>query len=321
MRSALVARAAENVGWHVTLGERFDTCPDVLYVGKIGGHQIDIRGPVWLRYIEKLDTNGCRVIIDYTDHYCGFEGVMTTFYKQALRYADVLVTPSTTMTGMIRQLWKGDTIEITDPCEIDPQSPRAPGLGPWRALWFGSVTNVRYLTDFLSDQENRESLRQINVVTDNAGAALVRKWLWSVKASVDVPALRLIAWSLKNLREAAEQSDIAIIPSDPNDPRKAGVSENRLITAINLGLVTVATPMPAYLPLSGRFVMMGYGWQAGVQHRNSHDCQSCVLDQEICDRYSANLLTDRWSRLLFAVTSPVLADHRSFRAQDGVTVC
>jgi DNA helicase-2/ATP-dependent DNA helicase PcrA len=40
--------------------------------------------------------------------------------------------------------------------------------------------------------------------------------------------------------------DLIIIPSDPNDPKKAGVSSNRLITALALGLPTAACVMESY---------------------------------------------------------------------------
>ena len=37
-----------------------------------------------------------------------------------------------------------------------------------------------------------------------------------------------------------------IIPSNPNDPKKAGVSSNRLITSLALGLPTAADKMDSY---------------------------------------------------------------------------
>jgi len=299
MRSALIARAAENMGWRVTLGERFDTRPDVLYVGKIGGHRVDSRGPAWLQYIAKARKGGSHVIVDYTDHYCGFKGVMTEFYNDVLKYADQLVTPSATMTQLIKQKWLGDIIEIPDPCEIEPQMPRAPGCGPWRALWFGSCTNVRYLTEFLSDPNNLVQFRQVNIVTDAAGFGLLRQWVRSLDPSLPLPHFESFEWSLQNLVKAAAVSDIAIIPSDPSDPRKAGVSENRLVTAIQLGLVTVAAPLPAYLRLAKLFVTLSSGWQAAVSKRESID-EERAARRALHEEYSKSALIGRWMSLLAA---------------------
>ena len=52
---------------------------------------------------------------------------------------------------------------------------------------------------------------------------------------------------LENILAAA---DIAIIPSDPNDPRKAGVSHNRIVDAARMGCIPVASPMESYKELS-----------------------------------------------------------------------
>ena len=52
---------------------------------------------------------------------------------------------------------------------------------------------------------------------------------------------------------AAKHCDLCIIPSDPNDPRKAGVSSNRLLTALALGLPTAADMMDSYKPYAQFF--------------------------------------------------------------------
>ena len=46
--------------------------------------------------------------------------------------------------------------------------------------------------------------------------------------------------------DAASLSDFVILPTDPNDPRKAGVSSNRLVTALSLGLPCFADIAESY---------------------------------------------------------------------------
>lgn len=53
-------------------------------------------------------------------------------------------------------------------------------------------------------------------------------------------------WSIDTMREAAQQSDVCLIPSDTQDPRKMAVSANRLITALALGLPTAADRLESY---------------------------------------------------------------------------
>ena len=52
---------------------------------------------------------------------------------------------------------------------------------------------------------------------------------------------------------AASLCDLCIIPSDLADPRKAGVSSNRLLTALALGLPTAADRLDSYLEHSDYF--------------------------------------------------------------------
>ena len=298
MRSALTARAGERLGWLVSVGERFNIHSDVLYVGKIGGHNIDFRGPAWLQCLADARTGGARIILDYTDHHCGFKSVMTNFYTNALNYTDVLITPSATMTRLIKGQWSGTIIEIPDLCEVEMQKPRNPGPGPWRALWFGSCTNVRYLIEFLSDPNNIVHLNKVNVVTDSRGFALLLQWANSCGSSVPLPRLRFFEWSLENLVDAADISDIAIIPSDPEDPRKSGVSENRLITAIQLGLIPVAAPLEAYLPFTDLFVTISTNWHLALLNRQTSSRKDRDLRQAIRENYSKQALYERWMRVL-----------------------
>lgn len=46
---------------------------------------------------------------------------------------------------------------------------------------------------------------------------------------------------------SADLCDLCIIPSDPRDRRKAGVSSNRLLTALALGLPTAADRLDSYI--------------------------------------------------------------------------
>lgn len=49
------------------------------------------------------------------------------------------------------------------------------------------------------------------------------------------------------MEQATSVSDVCIIPSNAGDPRKAGVSSNRLITSFALGLPTCAERLDSYI--------------------------------------------------------------------------
>ena len=298
MRSALAARAAERLGWLVTFGERFDGSPDLLYVGKIGGHQAETRGPAWLRYIQKVRERGCRIIVDYTDHYCGFDGVMTKFYRNLIPFIDHLITPSATMTKMVKEVWSGVPVQIEDPCEVQSRPVRLPGAPPWRALWFGSCTNIRYLINFLEDARNILQLRRLNIVTDAPGCATLVNWLRSLDKPFPLSEIELFNWSLTNLIKASESSDIVVIPSDTNDPRKVGVSENRLVTSLQLGLTTVASPLPSYLRLIDSFVILDETWSVKVTEAEGLCFERIATQRMLSEEFCKERLTNLWMTTL-----------------------
>lgn len=302
LRSALMARAAERLGWRVTVCERFDTLPDYLYVGKIGAHDIERRQPLWLQYIKNVKANGSTVIIDYSDHHLGIDSAMKEFYKNAIIHADTWVTPSVEMTQRLKPMCSGTICEIPDPCEIDHISPRAAGPAPWRALWFGSHVNIRYLTAFLGEKRNLRNLREINIVTNNNGFQQLVTWRRSIASDIALPPTRVFDWSLPNLLQAAASSDIALIPSDPFDPRKAGVSENRLITSLQLGLTTVACPMPSYLPYQHLFVPISENWPQELSIFDRTRMRQSDDLIELSRLFSKESVTARWTQLLEAVS-------------------
>ena len=66
--------------------------------------------------------------------------------------------------------------------------------------------------------------------------------------------LEVRTWSIDEMIHTAKICDLAIIPSDPNDPQKAGVSSNRLITALALGLPTAADIISSYKEFNEFFI-------------------------------------------------------------------
>ena len=67
-------------------------------------------------------------------------------------------------------------------------------------------------------------------------------------------SLRLAIWDTKNqpnqLKAELSRAQITLLPSDPLDPQKNGVSHNRLIDSIQSGCIAIASPVDSYLELS-----------------------------------------------------------------------
>jgi hypothetical protein len=298
MRCALAARAATFLGWHVSVGENPLMVPDVLLVGKIGAHQIAERTAVWLELIKRSTAKEKTVCLDYTDNHCGFDGPMTGFYRSAIGIVTTVITPSVAMNSALRGWWAGHTWMIPDPYEVEPQAPRNITSGPWRALWFGAPANLTYLCSFLESSANTDNIQSLTIVTNAVGRRLFLDWVQPNLGRRRIPRVTYYDWSVANLEAAARHSDIAIIPSDATDQRKLGVSENRLITALMLGLPTIATPMPSYRLYAKFFIALQTGWSGQLLSVNNQHDSICEAQALLRERFSPRTLQHKWKDLL-----------------------
>ena len=143
--------------------------------------------------------------------------------------------------------------------------------GRLRLLWFGHVTNLRYLDHCMNALVGFAAERpcRLTIVTEDAfGAREVTKAI-DTRFSPFLRA-RFVEWSSEAMTEALRECDLVLIPSDPSDPSKAGVSANRVAEVLRAGRFPVASPLPAYLPFSeaawlGDDLIEGVRWALGNQ--------------------------------------------------------
>ena len=82
------------------------------------------------------------------------------------------------------------------------------------------------------------------------------------------------------LNSLLQSSDISLIPSDPNDPKKIGVSHNRLVDSIRAGCITVASPLESYKELSNS-ALLGNDFAKLVNH-------AVINYKHLCQKYTRN---------------------------------
>ena len=80
---------------------------------------------------------------------------------------------------------------------------------------------------------------------------------------------RFTPWSLEATRIALRQCDLVLIPGDPADPLKSGVSSNRLAEALQAGRLPVASSLASYLPF-GDSAWLGDDLVAGTAWAMAH---------------------------------------------------
>jgi len=251
LRAGALATVATGVG--ISFGDVVSSCPRILLIGKIGANDLALRSIRWLESIDRVKRTGGTVVCDYTDHHLGFESSMTEFYRKALALSDAVVVPSEAMAELIQPICRLPTFVIPDAIESPTISPSVPQDSSRSILWFGHGSNLEYLLRWIAEFEcslGRWSLVLRILVDPHSVERLKQTRLISrmpFKVLVDT-------WSLGAMIDAARVSDLCIIPSDPSDPKKRGVSSNRLLTALSLGLPVGADRIASYQEFRDFFV-------------------------------------------------------------------
>jgi hypothetical protein len=114
-------------------------------------------------------------------------------------------------------------------------------------------------------------------------------------------SVRFTPWSLETTRIALRQCDLVLIPGDPQDRLKSGVSSNRIAEAIQAGRMAVASPLASYLPFGegawlGEDIVAGVRWAVGnrgdvlARLRRGQSLVAARLDAELIGRQWRGLL-------------------------------
>lgn len=299
LRSIPAIQAALGLGWKVTCGEKIEGAPSIVVVGKIGGHQIEVRQQVWIEQIHSAKKTA-KIFLDYTDHHLGFHSVMTNFYLSAIREVDGCIAPSTSMTNLLRQFWDGPITIIEDPIEIDCQKPKILVNEPVTVLWFGHSSNIDFLIQFLQVGFDEGGHIRLIVLSNEYGLNYLANCNLVSPAKIE---FNLAIWSLENMIEAAKISDLCIIPSDLKDVRKSGASSNRLITSLALGLPTAADNLPSYQEFSDYYVdLRSKNFKEILKNPLAYKGLVIEAQKNLIPRFSMNKIEKDWESFLATST-------------------
>ena len=297
LRAAVAAQCFGDGGWSVGFGDSVVGHPHVLWVGKIWAGDVVSRSRVWLDQIQRLREGGSKVIIDYTDHHLGFDSPMTPFYRAAVAFADLLVTPSASMANLVGPYIKARVEVVEEPLEVAVQPPRQVLVAPpvRRVLWFGHSTNVPYLLSFLDRWPEDSPEVEMAVLSNSSGLKMVENHRFRTSARI---TLKLTQWSVGTTLEVARSCDLCIIPSDPANPNQCGASANRLVTAIALGLPVAADSLASYVELGAAFVdIRSPEFNELLRDPFTEATKTQLLQNRISARFCRASITESWTRI------------------------
>ena len=300
LRLALAYEAASSSGISVSAG---DVCPSntsIALVGKIGTFQINQRAPFWLKQLDALRFQKRRVIIDYTDHHLLSNGKMTPFYHAALANHNEVVTCEQYLSAELESflsqvtchtIWDAQEYEIRPP---NPITAAAAGTKQYRGLWFGHDSNAGFLAKFLDDHEEQLASHTLVIVSNSRSVETLKNYSFRSPPRTEIVFYN---WSKDMLWRASKDLDYCVIPSDSTTVKRYA-SSNRLVTALTLGLPTLAEPLPSYEPFLAYFTAMR-GAAEFLSNPREFTTKAARFQQAEADKFKKEILINEWANLLF----------------------
>ena len=215
-----------------------------------------------LSAICRLKNRGSKIIVQFSDFIFSRKDILSLFYRDLFLLADHIIFPCRALQKLTLNYieTKAASSVIHDPWQISkPYSPRQLNKDEaLRVIWFGSNKNVDYLINCLPGLVKRwkpERNCELTVLGQNYALSEVKNALMKIKGSYPKWKFRLVPWRLDKqplqLESEITRAHLALIPSDPGDPQKSGVSHNRLVDAVRGGCITIASPMESYAEIPG----------------------------------------------------------------------
>ena len=208
-----------------------------------------------IEFAQTLSARGVKVAVDVCDNHFGEAAF--PYLQRLIAISDGVIANSSAMADIVAAHTERDAVIIPDPVEMARQVPRFEpqvrrgllrGLqGRVKLLWFGGAPqNYAYLRNWLprlAAMGGKSLQLELHVVA--APLAEIEADLTRHQGT-DNLFMRFTAWSPAVLAAALADCDLVIIPGDPADPLKTGVSANRLAESIQAGRFAVASGMPSY---------------------------------------------------------------------------
>lgn len=260
-----------------TEGQRIIVLTKFLYPPERSGNQPSASEMVgrWLAFVQTQRALGAKIVADvcenpFRQNAGPVQKHAAEFISSVANLTDAFVANSDVMAAHLRERFHTPVRVIPDPVEGNPGTARFITRTPIRLLWFGHSTNLPYLEPWIPKlwEYSLKRAVQLTLVTnpDAIAASAIKDLDARVRPRM---LLKLRPWSLSDMQNCFEHADLVIIPSDPDDPRKNGVSSNRLAAALWAGRFPIASPLDSYQAL-GDYCWLGDNLLDGIEWALTH---------------------------------------------------
>ena len=207
-----------------------------------------------------MKANGCKIIIQYSDHILEQGDRLARFYTNIFKFADLIIYPSKALQNLALPFHtnKCKAMIIEDPWQINNEHPfQALAEKDFcRLIWFGSNKNIHYLLPILHKMFHEADPKfqyELTILGQPFAHKLFNRFQEKIPKIYPNWQVRLVPWNNagqpSQLEQELSRAHISLIPSNPQDPLKAGVGHNRVVDSIRGGCIPLASPMESYLEL------------------------------------------------------------------------
>jgi hypothetical protein len=274
---------------------------NVLGVGKISLANEQDQSNKWPELVKKYKNYGLKVFLDYTDNHLRESNKnrdLYNAYHEIINKVDYVVTSSNYLESVISKQFNVKTITIEDPLEVQLKEPKSNLQKIPTGLWFGHASNLNYLLRFLQVEFKPSTKLKILVMSNlyPFPEDLIKNLENTISPKIE---LLILPWSISNVVLAASMSDFCIIPCGIGDDRKEGVSSNRLITSLALGLPCFADTPPSYKEFVNFISPLSTESIESFFINPSINIEKTLLSQTIIiKRFSKEKIRDDWKNFL-----------------------
>lgn len=221
-----------------------------------------------------------KVIFDVCDDH--FEGKFSDHYRRMLDVADTITCNSYEMAEVIKEKVDRDVVIIPDPV-LSPQLPYNPNTAVG-LCWYGQSMNIHGLYD---------------VYTPDCTYPLEIVIPGNVQppAHFQAPWIEWTPWQKDIIPLLAERNTVAVLPYRQG---KVAKSANRVLEALQCGMVVLTDPIPSVqeLPKAGIMyldqpineimaIVQERDWESEIEKAQKH----------IAENYSPEVIADKWAQV------------------------
>ena len=286
----------------------------ICLIGKMSASNLETANGMTMANLaaaNRLKRMGSKIILQYCDHLVANHGeTMHNFYKDIFKISDYIIYPSKTICELNKLFARPDCkIKIiNDPWQLTKWHPTRPltNNGICRIIWFGSNKNIKYLLNVIPNMMEKSYLNkqfELTILGTDFAHHAAKKTLASNPLLGKNWTIRLVTWNYNNqplqLESEIARAHISLIPSNPKDPTKAGVSHNRLVDSLRGGCVSIASPMESYKDLH-EIALLGNNMSNLLNDAIENYPQYCnrltTLREKKLSEFSPEINNNNWQR-------------------------